>query len=86
MVGTIHQGDLQIHDGITGQNAFFHGFDDALFHGGAVLPGNDAADDLVHEFKAAAPGQGFNIEPAVAELSPTARLLLVTCPEHWFLP
>ena len=77
VVGTVHQGHLHIHDGIAGHDAFPHGLDDALFNGRPILLGNDAADDLVDELKPAAPGQGFDIEPAIAELAPAARLLLV---------
>ena len=78
MIRSIDQRHANIDHRIAGDNAFRHGLHNALFHGGSVLLGNDAAHNPVGEFETAAPGEGFDLQPGVAELPAAAGLFLLT--------
>ena len=51
MVGTVIDGDLEIHHGVSGQEALFGRFHDALFHGGDEVLGDGAAENLIGELE-----------------------------------
>jgi len=78
MVGTKNQRDAKIHDGVAGDNAFGRRFLNPFVNRRAVLGGNNAADDFIHELIARAARQRLDIDRAIAELTASAGLLLVT--------
>ena len=77
VVGTVQQGDLEIHHRVAGQIAALGRLDDAFLDGRDVLPRDGAAEDLVLELEAAAARQGLHGDDAIAELAVAAGLLLV---------
>ena len=73
----VHEGGAHVHDGVAGDYAVRERAADALFDGGDVLARHDAAHDGVGELESGAARQGFDLDPHVAELPVSARLLLV---------
>src|SRR5207248_2419802 len=69
----------------AGQVAISGSLDNAFLHGGDVVLGNRAAEDLVGEFEVPAARQRLHPDPTIAELSMAAGLLLVT-PLHFSPP
>jgi hypothetical protein len=77
MVRSIIQDNFEIDGGKAGQHAFLAGFNNAFLDGRDIRFGNSAANDRINEFKPFSAGQGFNLNPAVAELTVSARLFLM---------
>ena len=77
VVAAVEDGDLDVDYGIAGEEAAGGGFADAFFYGGNVLAGDGSAEDLVFEDDAAAAGEGFDAEFAVAELAVASGLFFV---------
>jgi hypothetical protein len=61
---------------VAGEHAFLHGLDDPLLDRGDEVPRHGPAHDLVHELEALLHGLEPHMD--VAELAPSAGLLLVT--------
>ena len=66
---------LHVHHRVAGQGPLRHRLDEALLNGADELPGDRAADDLVHELEPAAPGERLDLEVADRVLTVTSRLL-----------
>ena len=77
MIRAVVEDDLEVDNGISGKEAALRGFDNALFDGGNVVPGNRAAEDFVDELEVSAARQRLHLDLAVAELAVAAALLLV---------
>src|SRR5947199_10669485 len=77
MEGTVVTLGLHIDGRIAGQNPVLHRLLDALLNRRDVLPGNRAADDGILKLVPAAALHRGKLHPAVSELPPSARLLLV---------
>ena len=77
VVGTVEEDDAEIHHGTAGQIPFRGCLDDALLDGRDEVPGDGAAEDVVHKLEARPALQGFQLDPAVAVLAVTAGLFLV---------
>ena len=77
MIGAVVHCNTHIDHGVTGKHAVLHGLLDALVDGRDEAARDVATNDLVHELVAVA-GVGLDAQPAVAKLSGTAGLLLVT--------
>ena len=77
VIAAIVEADLEIDDGISGEEAAGGGFEDSLFDGGDEVFGDGAAEDVVDELELRAAGQGRHVDFAVAELAVSAGLLLV---------
>src|SRR6266540_190589 len=82
MERTVVEGDLHVHHGISRQRAAFHGLLDAFFHRRYIVTWDDAADDLIDELEAAPTLEWLDLEPAVAVLTPAARLPFIS-PLHF---
>ena len=67
-----------INDLITGYWSLAQGLDDALFHCGDEVARDIAADDLIEKLKTFTTPFGGNPQKYLAELPPSARLLLVS--------
>ena len=85
MKRAIIQGDLEINTEKSGQNTFLSGFDDAFFNRRNVCFGNRPTHNGIDELKALAPGQGFHLNPAIAELTMTAGLFFMPALDPDFL-
>src|SRR5690606_4131971 len=87
VVRTVEQRHLDVTRGEAGQDAALGGLADAVFHRRDVFAGDAALGDLVFKRHAVFPlepvgfglllGAGFDGDRTVAELTATARLLLV---------
>ena len=78
MVGTVVEDNSEIDYRISRQVTASSGVLDSLFYRRNVVLGDCPAENVVHEFKLCAARQWFHLDLAVAELSVTAGLLLVT--------
>src|SRR5262249_57827977 len=67
----------EVDHGIAGEVAAGAGVLDAFFYGRDELTGDGAPEDIVHELEVRSAWQRFHLDFAVAELTVTARLLLV---------
>ena len=78
MVLAVVELDLEVHHGDSRPGSPLHArLLDALLHRGDVVPGDGAAEDVVHELEVAAARQRLHPDLAVAELAAAAGLLLV---------
>ena len=77
VVAAVVQADLEVHHRASGKEAASRGFLNALVDGGDVVARNRSAHDGVLEHIAGTARQTFHFDPAVAELTATAALLLV---------
>ena len=77
VVRAVVEHHAEIHHGEAGQEAALGGFHNALLHGGDVVLGDGAAEDLVDEFELGAARERFHLDPAVAKLTVTAGLFLM---------
>src|SRR5439155_4411899 len=77
VVGAVVQGDPEIDDGVTRQEAAAARVLNALFHGRNERWGNGSSENVVHELEIRTAAERLNADLAVAELAVSAGLLLV---------
>src|SRR5574337_249448 len=77
VVRTVKEGDLHIHNRISGQASFFHRLYDPFLNRRDILLGDRSCRERVHKFVAGAPWERFKPDPAIAVLSMTPGLLFV---------
>ena len=76
MIRTIPQGDLDIHDGITGENTGLHRALNTVVNSGDIFLRDSAANDTVDELITLA-GVGLQLDLNVTILALTTRLTCV---------
>ena len=77
MLLAVDELDLHVDDRVAEDPTGRHGFLDALLHGRDIGPRDGTTDDLVDELEPASTGHGLDVDDAYAELTVSARLLLV---------
>ena len=75
---SVDQRHFKINERITRDGSALRGFDNAFFDRGTEVRGNASPEDLVNPFESAASFKRFEDTFAIAELSASARLFLVS--------
>ena len=78
VIAAVDQSHLKIDQRITGDGTTGSGFDDAFFDGGAKILRNRTAEDLVDPFETGTAFERLKYAFAIAKLSASARLFLMS--------